>query len=65
MRNDACYVTPIASPRLVCGRIFDDLCLGANAINMRKIGIDTHPSKMADLKDDFWLTEQFAVSVSC
>jgi hypothetical protein len=46
------------------GKIFDDLCLEADAINLKKIGIDTDPSTMVDLKDDLWLTEQFAVSVS-
>lgn len=65
MRNDVRYVTTIASPRLVCGKISDDLCLKTDAINMKKIGIDTHPSNTADLKDNFWLIEQFAVSVSC
>jgi hypothetical protein len=46
------------------GKIFDDLCLEADAINLKKTGIDTDPSTMVDLKDDLWLTEQFAVSVS-
>jgi hypothetical protein len=47
-----------------CGKTHDDLCSEADAINLKKIGIDTDPSNMADLKDDLWLTEQFAVSVS-
>jgi hypothetical protein len=64
MRNDACYVTRIASPRLAHSKIFDDLCLKTDIINLKKIGIDTDPSNMADLKDDLRLIEQFAVSVS-
>ena len=64
MRDDACYVTSIASPRLAHSKILHDLCPRPDAINMKKIGIDTDPSNMADLKDDFWLIEQFAVSVS-
>jgi len=49
---------------LFCSENSNDLCLNTDAINMKKIGIDTDPSNMADLKDDFWLIEQFAVSVS-
>jgi len=52
MRNDACYVTIIASPQLAHSKILNDLCLRTDAINMKKIGIDTDPSNMADLKDD-------------
>jgi hypothetical protein len=38
-------------------KILDDLCLEADAINMKKIGIDTRPPNMADLKDDLCPTE--------
>jgi hypothetical protein len=49
---DMTLATSLRSRHHGCG-----LCLESYAINMKKIGIDTGPSNMADLKNDLWLTE--------
>jgi len=54
----------VASSRQTHDKASDDFPLKTDSINLKKIGIDIDPSRLADLKDVLWLTEQFAVSIS-
>jgi|FreactcultuFSWF8_1027224.scaffolds.fasta_scaffold00281_32 hypothetical protein len=57
-------MTPQLPDRVMAATLRQELD-DTEQFNLKKIGIDTDPSWLENLKDVFWVIEQFAVSVSC
>lgn len=57
-------MTPQIPDRVMAATLRQELD-DTEQFNLKKIGIDTDPSWLENLKDVFWVIEQFAVSVSC